>query len=661
MNHSVPEVAVSRTADGWVIEHPKLKVRLSEATLGLRIEQPDGETWESLPGPDDAIVAVAAGAERRAPLTSAAKRRFRVYRTGYCVGVRADLSDFAPPSPGGAAAKAGDATIPSNLALIAAVEATTGELVCQIIAEERGVFILSVRWPPAFELPKAAANYTVWPLMQGMLLPSDWAEDASFTTGFPGSDRTFTRALYMPWWGQVKDGHGYIAILETPYDAGGALSHPPGGPTVAQPVWHSSLGHFSYRRVIRYAFFEKANHVTLAKRYRKYAQSIGWWRSLAEKAAGNPRIGTLLGGAIYSAGILTHIQPDSLYYRKDAPAANHQCVTFEQRAKEIAEIARKSGLRGEFHLDGWGVRGYDNLHPDVLPACPEAGGWQGMRVVADACAQSGWVFAIHDNYRDFYFDAPSYSPDLAVNGPNGELYEHAIWLGGKQALLCAALAPGYLRRNLDAIRENGVNLAGIYLDVFAIADLDECFHPDHRMTREECAAYRIACFDECRSRGLVVSSEEPVDFPAAHIDLVHHAPYAQRPDPGRPAKEKQQIGIACPLFSLVYHDAVVVPWSFGKGAWGIPPADDGFLHALLNGGIGYIGLDENAIKQCRIAAELHRRVGFLEMTNHEYLDGDGLPAAASAKAWRRQRSTFADGTTVEVNFDTGEHKIKPGR
>ena len=43
------------------------------------------------------------------------------------------------------------------------------------------------------------------------------------------------------------------------------------------------------------------------------------------------------------------------------------------------------------------------------------------------------------------------------------------------------------------------------------------------------------------------------------------------------------MGLRCPLFSLVYHhDAVVVPWSLGKGEWGVPPADEGSLHGLLN-------------------------------------------------------------------------------
>ena len=31
------------------------------------------------------------------------------------------------------------------------------------------------------------------------------------------------------------------------------------------------------------------------------------------------------------------------------------------------------------HLDGWGDTGYDNCNPDYLPACIEAGGWEGLK------------------------------------------------------------------------------------------------------------------------------------------------------------------------------------------------------------------------------------------------------------------------------------------
>ncbi|MCB1127960.1 MAG: hypothetical protein KDM81_15810, partial [Verrucomicrobiae bacterium] len=94
-------------------------------------------------------------------------------------------------------------------------------------------------------------------------------------------------------------------------------------------------------------------------------------------------------------------------------------------------------------------------------------------------------------------------------------------------------------------------LRGAYLDVFSVVPPDECYAPEHPVTRTECLRYRGESLDSVRSWGGVVSSEEPSDWSIPHLDLVHHGPYALRPDPGHgPA-----MGIPVPLFNLVYHDA----------------------------------------------------------------------------------------------------------
>jgi hypothetical protein len=46
---------------------------------------------------------------------------------------------------------------------------------------------------------------------------------------------------------------------------------------------------------------------------------------------------------------------------------------------------------------------------------------------------------------------------------------------------------------------------------------------------------------------------------------------------------------------------------------------------------------------------LNKRVGLLEMTSHEFLDGN----------YRKERTTFSDGTTVTVDWDAGIATVKP--
>ena len=55
------------------------------------------------------------------------------------------------------------------------------------------------------------------------------------------------------------------------------------------------------------------------------------------------------------------------------------------------------------------------------------------------------------------------------------------------------------------------------------------------------------------------------------------------------------------------------------------------------------------MRDVRRMAAPHRRVGMLEMTNHEFLD----------KNRRTERTTFADGTTVTVDWDKKTAEIKP--
>ena len=116
-------------------------------------------------------------------------------------------------------------------------------------------------------------------------------------------------------------------------------------------------------------------------------------------------------------------------------------------------------------------------------------------------------------------------------------------------------------------------------------------------------------------------------------------------------------GIAVPLFNLVYHDSILVPWNMGEdGGWGIPIGDAGWLHCLLNAGLPYVsagmpsqGTDarERQIARVKEAADLARRCGLSEMTNHELLDD----------TYRHQRATFANGTQVTVNFDAKTYTI----
>jgi len=618
-------ISVRQYGPIWTIKGVHLTVTLNEADLAVTVKS-GPNIWRMRPSQPDDLTVESDGKRVSLALTSG-KMEVTRYDTGRVTGLKIDLREFNPAGFG--------------LTLILALEGSSEDLICDVIPTEGSARIKEVRWPKAFE--PGDVDSTIIPAMQGMLLPRDWPSKV-----YLYDPMSYGRGLYMPWWGAQKGRAAAILILETPEDAGCVMDHPAGGPTLMECRWVHSLGKLGYPRRARLAFVDEGNYVTLAKRYRQYVIETGHFVSLREKIARSPLVGQLIGSPVVHTGILTHIEPESSYYDKSDPAKNHQVVTFDARAEELKKLAEKGIKRAYVHLDGWGFRGYDNLHPDILPPSPEAGGWDGMKRLADTCDALRYVFAIHDQYRDYYHDAASYSESRTIIREDASRPFESTWYGGQQSILCSSFAPGYVKRNHQALLDHGIKVKGAYLDVFAVVPPDECYNPEHPVTRDDCLKYRGQCFDIVRAQLGVVSSEEPADYAVPHLDLVHHGPYPLDPNPGSgPA-----MGIPVPLFDLVYHDAIILPWGTSdKGGWGIPDTDSNYLHGLLNAGIPYLSLDpgKEELAKVRKMCDLHKRVGLLEMTNHEFLD----------PSRRRQRATFADGTTVTVDFDSGKYTISP--
>jgi hypothetical protein len=611
------------------IEGRQVMVSLNADSLALDIRA-GSRHWETIPSQSGDLIVWQQGKPIRLSLAEAGQKRITPYRTGYSTGLLVELGEFAGP----------DAVLDLNLKLLITLDGPDEDLVCEILAQEGTATVNELHWPGPFTAP--SFDLTVIPFMQGVLVPKDWPEKVWLYDTL-----SFGRGLYLPWWGHQQADAAVLVLLETPNDAGCVFEHPPGGPTRIGPRWVHALRRWAYPRRVRYCFLEVGDYVGLAKRYRKHAIASGRFVSLREKIARNPRVEQLIGTPVIHTSILYHIQPDSSYYDKEHLEKNHQLVTFTNRVQELETLAARGISRAYVHLDGWGLRGYDNLHPDPIPPCPEAGGWDGLRYFAGTCARLNFTFAIHDQYRDFYLDAPSYDPRHTLIEASGERPFGSTWYGGRQSILCARLALGHVRKNHLAILDHDVDLRGAYLDVFAVVPPEECYAPEHPMTRTECLDGRGACFDFVRSYGGIVSSEEPSDWAIPHLDLVHHGPYPLRPDPGAgPA-----MAIPVPLFNLVYHDALLTPWSLGRGAWGIPEKDLGFLHGLGNAGLPYLSLapDDAELRRVRTVCALHQRVGLLELTHHRFLDDSR----------RRQEFTYADGTRVTIDLTDDTFDISP--
>jgi hypothetical protein len=180
--------------------------------------------------------------------------------------------------------------------------------------------------------------------------------------------------------------------------------------------------------------------------------------------------------------------------------------------------------------------------------------------------------------------------------------------------------------------DHGITPQGIYLDVIAYVPPDEDFNPEHPTTRTEAMAGRAACMNWSRHNLGIVATEAGADWAMPYVDVINQS--------GGGSK-----AILVPLYQLVYHDAVIISY----GARDQPS----LLRGILNGGVPELPItptDDKTLGLMRTMMALHQRVGMLEMTGHEFLDAK----------YRKERTTFADGTTVTVDWDSNTYKIVPG-
>lgn len=639
-----PLVNVSHVGDQWIIAGKKQIVTLDESNLALTVNA-QSVIWKMVPSATNDMIVKFHGKEFSLPLTAAGKISITPYDTGFKTGVKLTLSNF----------RRGSDVLDLKLYLTICLQGDDEDLVFGIAAQEGDAILRQLDWPTA--LDSTGVDYVVLSNNKGDLLPNNWPK-AYFPIRNLNNPKDHSvlqshviEDWAMSWWGFERGKSAMMVIVETPDDAAYQFSHPAGGPTVIGPRWRDSLGKFRYMRLARMCFFKNGNYVTLAKRYRQYVMNTGLFVSLREKMARTPEVAQLIGTPQTRVSILHNLNPDSDRYN---PTNHYHLFTFDQRAKQLREL-KSAGIAHDLILiSGWPHLGYDRQHPDPLPPPEAAGGWAGLKRLTTTCHELGYPYVFHDQYRDYYVDAPSYNPDFAIHEETTNLPATAFagsrlgdwkegqipfmrhWDGGKQSYLNARFMPGHLQKNYQLFFAHGIHPQGIYLDVFGYVPPDEDFNPEHPTTRSDSMRAIAHVFNWSRHNLGVVLTEAGSDWVTPYVDSVNQS--------GGVGKQ-----IPVPLYQLVYHDATLVSFGVGRGG-----SDENLLRGILYGGVPELpvdikNLDPKSLKLIQEMAALNQRIGLLEMTDHEFLDA----------ARRKERTTFSDGTTVTVNWDTDTVQIAP--
>ena len=495
-------------------------------------------------------------------------------------------------------------------------------------------------YPTAFAT--RVGDRLILPMNEGISFPVEQ------TDGVPGRLATYSgHGLCMGFFGVQEDatGAGCMGIVETADDAAVVCSRPASGKTLSAGVsWEPQKGVFGYARRIRFVFFDKGGYVAMCKRYRAYAKEQGKLKTFAEKVQSRPMVDRLLG-----APNIWNWSGDKIAMAKKLKEAGIDRFLWSAGgdAKQVSELTK---------MDGVLVSRYDVYRDIYRPEQLQKLGWK-SGTNTDAWPEgAAWNSADSNDWRKAW----------GVKAKDG------TWT--YCGCMCDAVSAKFCRKHVGKeLKTHPYNTR--FIDVTTAAGWDVCCNPAHPMTHSDSRAYRMDLLRLLGDDfGLVVGSETGHDAAVPYCDyfegmlsLCHY----RVPDSGRnisdvwtnvpPRVAKFQVGAEyrLPLWELVYHDCLCAHWYWGDYNNKLPALwDKRDLFNVLYGTMGMYLFNEKQwakdkdrfVRSYKITSPVARRTGYSEMLDHRILSPDRMV----------QRSVFADGTVVTVNFGDKAFKLPEG-
>ncbi|MFP4056916.1 MAG: DUF5696 domain-containing protein [Candidatus Brocadiia bacterium] len=228
-----------------------------------------------------------------------------------------------------------------------------------------------------------------------------------------------------------------------------------------------------------------------------YAMSyLDWTRSMASRTPG--------GEAVYLPGLdgtrnklrdagYVAVSPQLAEVLPNVPHPPSPCIqelaprlvldiwggTFDRGAALLRDLKSYGVDHAAVIWHNWQRYGYDVKLPDHLPANPALGGDEAMARLAAAARDVGYLFALHENYIDFYPDAPSYDPKHVVLDPNGR--PSKAWYHPGTKVQSFALKAG---RMLHYAAQNSPEIHRRFATTAAYLDVHTCVPPWHHVDYE---------------------------------------------------------------------------------------------------------------------------------------------------------------------------------
>ncbi|HEX7434448.1 MAG TPA: DUF5696 domain-containing protein, partial [Anaerolineaceae bacterium] len=418
-------------------------------------------------------------------------------------------------------------------------------------------------------------GYVVMPVREGLLIPAD--SGLSFTHRF---DTYAYEGCHMTMAGIVKRNATALITWNDPYTAVEIKSErSQTDQDAARQILATSVILRKSSRSFQIQFCGRGDYVTLAQAYQTGAQARNWRVPWSEKLKQHPEDAKLFGASnIKLWSMLTRTMSED--------STKELSMKVNWTFDEAAQVAEhfKNDLKIDrclFTVGGWIHRGYDNQHPDILPAAPECGGDTALADCSRRVRSLGYLFCLHDNYQDIYRDSPSWNEDYIMKNPDGSLSRGGHWAGGMAYLTCAPKALELARRpqNLPAVKKlTGAN--SYFIDTTYAAGLQECFDPKHPLTRADDLKWKQALSDYARELFGVFGSECGREWALPHSDFFEgFTGVSGKGYHDAKLQEKLEAAII-PLFELVYRDGIAM---YGKYGYDMRNAGEYVLQHIILG------------------------------------------------------------------------------
>lgn len=511
-------------------------------------------------------------------------------------------------------------------------------------------------FPSAFTAPDKH-HYLLLTDSEGLLLPVD---DQQYPTGY---SRPFScgGGLSMAWMGMTDRQFttGYMAILDTPYDATMHTKRQ-NGLVCFEPLWMPSLEKFGYTRKVTYHFFDKGGYVAQAKLYREFIWKKNQVITLKDKQKRFPAMEKMIG-------------------------AVHLYVWDKAREVEFAKELKESGIDKALIL--W--------DPNHVPY-PEVGYDQKLKELGYAAG--GYELFTDLKLRDTIvtpFDEkgvmrfartayPGLFNELVTRKKDGQTNSNQF---GHTA--CPAVMRPHITKRIERELKEFPHET-YFLDVYQANGLFECYSDKHPLTREQFAREVIHNHQMIEEKyNQYLGGEWGADYVGSNSVYVHGMMTLQRTWWGSGIEEQgtiyytgdwksnprptQMIGTRVandtylkysineytrvPLYELVYHDAVVTSWRWEDGNHHTPEIwwkKD--LFNVLYGSAPLWNLDRQRweeykntfIKSYKTIIPWLQKIGYDEMVSHRFISEDH----------KVQESVFSSGKVVVVNFGDSDYSYE---